>query len=105
MHKQVYNLYSRNIQARNKDALKAILVVSSYKASNITGIRKLKYCTCTPHPIRHFLFYRVLVDCQTRQGVEQILSAFTYDPDKMRALQILGTVSTYTILCIKLVYF
>ena len=42
----------------------------------------------------HFVsFCRVLTDSQTTEGVEQLLSCFTYEPDKMRALQILGTVS------------
>ncbi|XP_013380317.1 uncharacterized protein LOC106162301 [Lingula anatina] len=35
---------------------------------------------------------RALVDCQSRVGVEYILSAFTYEGDKMRAMSILNTV-------------
>ena len=54
------------------------------------------YCK---HQLYFFGFLcRVLVDSQTREGVELILSCFTYEPDKMRALQILGTVPCFELL-------
>ena len=39
-----------------------------------------------------FTFFRYLVDNATREGVEQILSAFPFEHDKQHALAILHTV-------------
>ena len=42
-----------------------------------------------------FLYHRVLTDSQTKLGTEYILSAFHFENDKHKALNILGTVSIF----------
>lgn len=42
---------------------------------------------------KYLFFNRVLTDSQTKLGAEYILSAFPFENDKVRALNILNTVS------------
>ncbi len=57
------------------------IMCSNLKVGSMPTSSCIFYCVC-----------RVLVDCQTSEGTENILSGLFYEPDKMKACQILSTV-------------